>query len=51
VERHVTFGKEPTAAAAWVEQTDEVNAALVASAASAADRVVINGADGWSFSR
>ena len=50
VERHVTFGKEPTAAAAWVEQTDDVNAALVASAASAADRVVVNGADGWSFS-
>ena len=32
VERHVTFGKEPEAAAAWVEQSDEANAALVAAA-------------------
>jgi pantothenate kinase len=49
VDRHVTFGKEPSAAAAWVEQTDEVNAALVASAAHGADRIVVNGPDGWSI--
>jgi pantothenate kinase len=47
VERHVTFGKSPDAAAAWVEQTDEVNAARIAAAAGAADRVVVNGPDGW----
>lgn len=51
VERHVTFGKSPVAAAAWVEQTDEVNAARVAAAAGGADRVVVNGPDGWSFAR
>jgi pantothenate kinase len=49
VERHVTFGKSPDAAAAWVEQTDDVNAARIAAAASAADRVVVNGPDGWWF--
>ncbi|TQM64582.1 nucleoside/nucleotide kinase family protein [Humibacillus xanthopallidus] len=49
VERHVTFGKEPGAAAAWVEQTDEANAALVAAAADSADRVVLNGPQGWVF--
>ncbi len=49
VERHVTFGKSPDAAVAWVEQTDEVNAARIAAAADGADRVVVNGPDGWSF--
>ena len=49
VGRHVTFGKSPAAAAAWVEQTDEVNAVRVAAAAAGADRVVLNGPDGWSF--
>ena len=47
VERHVTFGKEPAEAAAWVEQSDEANAVLVAAAADRADRVVVNGPDGW----
>ncbi|GAA2747687.1 nucleoside/nucleotide kinase family protein [Terrabacter aerolatus] len=47
VDRHVEFGKEPTAAVAWVERTDEINAALVAAAAGRADRVVVNGPDGW----
>ena len=51
VARHVTFGKAPDAAAAWVEETDEVNAALVAEAAHAADRIVVNGRDGWSTTR
>jgi pantothenate kinase len=50
VERHVTFGKEPAAAAAWVEETDEANAVLVAAAADRADRVVVNGLDGWVLS-
>jgi pantothenate kinase len=49
VERHVTFGKSPDAAVAWVERTDEVNAAQVAAAAHGADRIVVNGAGGWSF--
>ena len=49
VERHVTFGKEPDDAAAWVEQTDEANAALVAAVADSADRVVVNGPLGWTF--
>ena len=49
VDRHVTFGKEPAAAVAWVERTDEVNASLVAAAADRADRVVVNGPDGWTL--
>ncbi|HET7800570.1 MAG TPA: nucleoside/nucleotide kinase family protein, partial [Humibacillus xanthopallidus] len=51
VARHVTFGKEPDAAEAWVEQTDEANAVLVAAAADSADRLVLNGPAGWSFVR
>ena len=51
VERHVTFGKAPDAAAAWVRQTDEVNAALVDAARDGADRVVLNGATGWALLR
>ena len=51
VERHVVFGKEPDAAVAWVEQTDEANAALVAAAADRADRLVLNGPSGWSLVR
>ena len=53
VDRHVTFGKDPEEAAAWVERTDDANAAVVAASAAAdpADRVVVNGMDGWSFSR
>ena len=51
VERHVTFGKEPHAAIAWVEQTDEANAALVAAVADRADRLVLNGPSGWSLVR
>jgi pantothenate kinase len=51
VERHVTFGKDPDDALAWVEGTDEANAALVAAAAGVADRIVVNGASGWSLRR
>ncbi len=47
VERHVTFGKRPEAALAWVEQVDEANAVLVAAAAHRADRIVVNGPGGW----
>ena len=47
VERHVTFGKSPAAALAWVEQSDEANAVAVAATADRADRVVVNGPDGW----
>ncbi|GAA2018363.1 nucleoside/nucleotide kinase family protein [Terrabacter terrae] len=49
VERHVTFGKSPAAAVAWVEQSDEANAVAVAATAHRADRVILNGADGWSL--
>ena len=51
VERHVTFGKDPDDALAWVEGTDEANAALVAAAAGGADRIVVNGPSGWSLRR
>jgi pantothenate kinase len=47
IERHVTFGKEPALAVAWVEQTDDVNAVVIEAAAERADRVVVNGAEGW----
>jgi pantothenate kinase len=47
VDRHVAFGKDAESAARWVRETDEVNAALVASASAGADRVVVNTADGW----
>ena len=50
VERHVSFGKAPAEAAAWVESSDEANAVLVAAAADRADRVVVNRPDGWAFS-
>ncbi len=38
--RHVEFGKEPVAAAAWVAAVDEPNAALVQATRSRADVVV-----------
>ncbi len=47
VERHVRFGKTPDGAREWVLRSDEANAALVAASAGAADRVVVNAADGW----
>lgn len=40
VARHVTFGKAPDAARAWVERVDEPNAALVEATRSRADLVV-----------
>ena len=40
VARHVEFGKSPADAEAWVARVDEANAALVASVAHLADRVV-----------
>jgi pantothenate kinase len=49
VERHVRFGKAPAEAEAWVTGNDDVNAALVL-ATGDADRVVLNGPDGWSLS-
>lgn len=47
VARHVEFGKTPVAAQAWAHGTDEVNAGLVAQTRVRADRVVVNGPDGW----
>jgi pantothenate kinase len=43
VARHVEFGKEPDAAALWVERVDQANAALVAATRARADLVVVNG--------
>ncbi|QNN52417.1 nucleoside/nucleotide kinase family protein [Nocardioides mesophilus] len=40
IARHVRFGKDPAAAAAWVEAVDEPNARLVAAGRTRADRVV-----------
>lgn len=40
IARHVEFGKTAASATAWVERTDEPNAALVAATAHRADEVV-----------
>ncbi|MCH6471908.1 nucleoside/nucleotide kinase family protein [Sinomonas terrae] len=40
VARHVAFGKSPDAARAWALGTDEANAALIATTAARADRVL-----------
>lgn len=48
VDRHVESGKEPDAAVAWIESVDEGNASLVRPGRLLADRVVVNGTDGWS---
>jgi pantothenate kinase len=40
IARHVEFGKQPDAARAWVERSDEANARLVASTRTRADMVV-----------
>jgi pantothenate kinase len=44
VRRHEQFGKSPDAARAWVERSDEANAALVATTREAAD-VIVNVGD------
>lgn len=48
--RHVEFGKSPEAARAWVTAVDQRNAELVTPTAAAADRVIVNGAQGWAIS-
>jgi pantothenate kinase len=40
IQRHIQFGKTPEYARAWVERSDERNAALVATTATAADVLV-----------
>ncbi|WP_158021451.1 nucleoside/nucleotide kinase family protein [Mycolicibacterium chubuense] len=50
VARHVEFGKTAAQAQAWASEVDARNAALVSATADAADRVIVNGADGWSIS-
>jgi pantothenate kinase len=40
IQRHIQFGKTPEYARAWVERSDERNAALVATTAGAADVLV-----------
>ncbi|QZT64055.1 nucleoside/nucleotide kinase family protein [Mycolicibacterium austroafricanum] len=49
VSRHVEFGKSPDAARAWVTAVDQRNAELVSPTATAADRVIVNGAQGWAI--
>ena len=46
VDRHVAFGKPPSAAHAWVERVDEPNAALVEPTRDLADAVVRLGVSG-----
>jgi pantothenate kinase len=43
VERHVEAGRDPDDARAWVERSDEANAALVEGGASRADLVLVDG--------
>jgi pantothenate kinase len=40
VDRHVRFGKDPTAAVAWATGTDERNAQLIAATREHADLIV-----------
>lgn len=47
--RHVHFGKEPGAAAAWVTDVDEANSALLRATSDPADRVVIESHTSWRF--
>ncbi|HYZ66989.1 MAG TPA: nucleoside/nucleotide kinase family protein [Mycobacterium sp.] len=47
VARHIQFGKTPHQARTWVTSTDQRNAELVASTVESADRVIVNGAEGW----
>ncbi len=49
VARHIEFGKTPDEARAWVATTDQRNAELVAGTVGRADRVIVNGAAGWSL--
>ena len=49
VARHVEFGKTPEEARAWVATTDQRNSELVAGTVGKADRVIVNGAAGWSL--
>ena len=47
VARHIQFGKTPEEARAWVAATDQRNAELVAPTVGSADRVIVNGAEGF----
>jgi pantothenate kinase len=50
IARHVHFGKSTPMAQRWVAAVDEPNAEVVSATRSAADRVVVNGARGWTIS-
>jgi pantothenate kinase len=47
VERHVRFGKTAAEARAWVAGTDQRNSDLVSPTLARADRVIVNGSQGW----
>ena len=47
IDRHIAFGKGPDAAARWVADTDDANAALVEAASGRADRIVLNSHHSW----
>jgi pantothenate kinase len=49
VARHIEFGKAPDEARDWVASTDQRNADLVSTTLGRADRVIVNGAAGWSL--
>jgi dephospho-CoA kinase len=40
IARHVQFGRSPAEAEAWVMNSDEINAALIETTRSRADRIV-----------
>jgi hypothetical protein len=40
MDRHVSFGMDPEAAAAWAKGPDEANARLIQATRPAADRII-----------
>lgn len=49
VERHLRFGKTELEAHAWVADVDQRNSDLVSGTLGNADRIVVNGSNGWSL--
>jgi pantothenate kinase len=49
VERHLRFGKTELEARAWVADIDQRNSDLVSGTLGNADRIVVNGSNGWSL--
>lgn len=49
--RHIEFGKTPTTALRWIADVDDPDADLVSATAARADRVIVDGPDGWTIER